>query len=71
MYHYIVEYWDTKDQEIRTQSGLVSAESYSNAVEVISSSYKEENIVSLKIYQVDSILEEEEINDIFEHELED
>lgn len=71
MYNFVVEYWDEMDQEPRTESGLVSADSYSEAIEKITEYFGENNIISIKSYVVEPIMTEEEILDMFETETED
>lgn len=71
MYHFIIEYWKNITNEMKTESGLIGASTYSEAIQKIVQIYNDENIYSIKLNVLGDLLEEEDIFDIFNNELTD
>lgn len=67
MYHFTVEFWDELLQDVKIETGLAGKSSkYSEAAAEVSSYYGEDNIVSMKLYGVESVLNKEEIIEMLE-----
>ena len=49
MYHFIIEYWKNITNEMKTESGLIGASTYSEAIQKIVQIYNDENIYSIKL----------------------
>lgn len=69
MYYYLVEYWDSDLQKVVTQSGMTSGETYGAAANKVDEFYGLENIISIKLIELEDILGEEEILDMLNHEV--
>lgn len=70
MYYYVIKYWD---EEYRTDSGLVSGETWKDAADKIEDYYGGENIKEFKLSIVEGgeVLPEEELMELFDKELSD
>lgn len=71
MYHYIVEFWDSEEQRVVHESGLVGATSYGEAAERLTKYYGSIRLTSMELVEWENILCEEEILDGFSHEVEE
>ena len=69
MYYYLVEYWDSDSQKVVTESGMCGGTTYSAAAEKVVKLYGAKSLVSMKLTELDGILYEEEILDMFNHEV--
>ena len=69
MYYYLVEYWDSDSQKVVTESGMTSGETYGAAADKVVELYDLENIISIELTKLEDILYEEEILDMFNHEV--
>lgn len=69
MYYYLVEYWDTDSQKVGTESGMTGGATYGAAADKVVALYGLKNIVSIKLTELGDILYEEEILDMFNHEV--
>ncbi len=69
MYYYLVEYWDSDSQEVVTESGMTSGNAYGAAADKVVELYGSENIVSVKLTELENILYEEEILEMFKNEV--
>ena len=65
MYRYDVEYWDNNIKEPNSDQGLVAASGYSDAAQLITEQYGENNIVTLSLTALNTILTEENIIEEF------
>lgn len=65
MYRYDVEYWDNNIKEPNSDQGLVAANSYSDAAQLITEQYGENDIVTLSLTALNTILTEENIIEEF------
>ena len=65
MYRYDVEYWDNDIKEPNSDQGLVAANSYLDAAQLITEQYGENNIVTLSLTALNTILTEENIIEEF------
>ena len=63
MYRYEVNYWDEDAKEPEFEKGFVSAANYGDAANYIVDFYGEENIVDIKLYELERILTDEEVAD--------
>lgn len=70
MYYYVVEYWNNIDQEIRTESGVLSAETFSSAANKVEECYGIKNVCELKLSELQEILSEDELMEMFGDEVE-
>lgn len=68
MYYYVINYWDNIDQEPRTDSGVVCAENYGAAANKVEKYYVAEDILDVKLSELEEILSEDELMDMFENE---
>ena len=71
MYHYIVEFWDSKEQRVVHESGLIGATNYGEAAERLTKYYGGIRLTSMELVEWEDILCEEEILDGFAHEVEE
>lgn len=69
MYYYLVEYWNSDSQEVVTESGMTSGDTYGAAADKVVELYGPESIVSVKLRELENILYEDEILDMFSNEV--
>ena len=65
MYRYDVEYWDNGIKEPNSDQGLVAVNSYSDAAQLITEQYGENDIITLSLTALNTILTEENIIEEF------
>ena len=68
MYYYVINYWDEIDNEPRTDSGIVAATSYGEAAQRATEYYGTKNVVDIQLSELEQVLSEEELLDMFESE---
>ena len=66
MYRYEINYWNESTAEPEFEKGLVSAASYGDAANYLVDYYGEENIVDIKLYELERILTDEDVKDSIE-----
>lgn len=69
MYYYLVEYWDSDLLEVATESGMCSGTTYSAAADKVVKLYGAKSLVSMKLTELEGILYEDEILDMFNNEV--
>ena len=62
---YEIEYWNEIDEEDSTEKGLTSGNDFGEAVNRIVEYYGEDNVYSLKVYECEEVLCDEEIKNFF------
>ena len=65
MYRYDVEYWDNYIKEPNSDQGIVAANNYSDAAQLITEQYGENDIITLSLTALNTILTEENIIEEF------
>ena len=68
MYYYIINYWDEIDCELYTDSGIVAATSYGEAAQRATEYYGTQNTVDIQLSELEQVLSEEELLEMFKHE---
>jgi len=63
MFRYEVTYWDEDNFENNFEKGLVSAANYGDAANYIVDYYGQENIVDIKLYELERILTDEDVEE--------
>lgn len=66
MFRYEINYWDEDMQESATEKGIVSAATYGGAAEKIVSYYGKDNIIDIRLYELEDILTDEDVQLTFE-----
>ena len=70
MFRYKVRYNDElENYTIKTESGIVVAANYSEAADRVVEFYGRDNIVVLGLYEIDQVIAEPEIRDMFNENL--
>lgn len=64
MYYYIINFWDEIDNETSEERGIVGASSYGEAAKKAVEYYGEKNVIDIKLYELESVICEDEIKDI-------
>lgn len=63
MYRFEVNYWDELSHEPATDKGIVAAEDYGHAANRLVEYYGSENIVDIKLCELNDILLDEDVTD--------
>lgn len=63
MYRFEVNYWDELSHEPTTDKGIVAAKSYGKAAMHLVEYYGNENIIDLKLCELEDILLDEDVVD--------
>ena len=66
MFCYKVKFWDDFDEVTKELNGLLSAEDYGSAANRIIDYYGKENVITLMLEEIDSPIEQEDIEHLFE-----
>lgn len=65
MFKFEVNFWDEYGQEPNFERGVVGENSFGAAAEQVANYYGQDNIISLTLEELDSIILEEDISKIF------
>ena len=65
MFYYKIDYLDEITEEINVEQGITSGATYSEAANELTQYYGEDNIISIYFSALDSVLNEDEILDMF------
>lgn len=68
MFYYDVEFWDELNQEPNVERGVVHGNSYGEAADKLIEYYGEHNVVTISLSEVEPVMSEEELIDMFEKE---
>ena len=68
MFQYEVEYWDEINQEPTVECGIVQGYSYGNAADILVECYGKHNVVTISLSEIEPVMSEEELIDMFEKE---
>ena len=63
MFRFEVNWWDGDFNEISNEKGIVAAVDYGTAANRLVEEYGKENIVDIKLYELEDVLVDEEITD--------
>lgn len=64
MYRYTVNFWDELKNEPATDSGLVGGSTYGEAANRVVDYYGQKNVVDITLYEVESVLCDDELADM-------
>ena len=70
MYKYRVEFWDEVEGIVTYENGVTDGGSYSEAADHISDYYGVENLMSMKLEELDTILLDDDLKNMFDDEVE-
>ena len=62
---YEIEFWDEIDEEVRIEKGLSAGKDLGEAVNRITNYYGKNNVNSIKVYECEEVLCDEEIKEFF------
>lgn len=62
---YEIEFWDEIDEEVRIEKGLSAGKDLGESVNRITNYYGKNNVISIKVYECEEVLCDEEIKEFF------
>lgn len=69
MFNYSLNYWDQESMAKRHDTGIVAADSYSDAADKLCEYFGKENIINLFLCQWEDVIPEADLRDEFDHKV--
>ena len=70
MYKYTIKWWDTTEKNTQTDVGIVHGATYHEAMEHLETYFDVESIISIRLEELDHVLEVYDLKEMFKGEIE-